>query len=216
MYTLWFNVILGSNVIFLCFKLIVIQYNTQLQPLVLSYDPFSSWAIQCLSVQKHNWKGMGNAQLWAIQQELNFVANWGLQVHNSAPFSCNLSQPRALQLKLNMSVLQSVQYEQSSISSWRSVPEEHFLLTALLIACFRWRLSPIKQILIKSSVDRLILDYCTKNPTWHSEYSYWIPLYELKFECPPNVQVDLGAEGSIGRWNLLPHMKSNQAKATTT
>ena len=128
----------------------------------------------------------------------------------------NLSQPRALQLKLNLSVLQSVQYEQSSISSWRSVPEEHFLLTALLIACFRWRLSPIKQILIKSSVDRLTLDYCTKKPTWHSEYSYWIPLYELKFECPPNVQVDLGAEGSIGRWNLLPHMKSNQAKATTT
>ena len=145
MYTLWFNVILGSNVIFLCFKLIVIHYNTQLQPLVLSYDPFSSWAIQCLSVQKHNWKGMGNAQLWVIQQEFNFVANWSLQVHNSAPFSCNLSQLRALQLKLNLSVLQSVQYEQSSISSWRSVPEEHFLLTALLIACFRWRLSPIKQ-----------------------------------------------------------------------
>ena len=71
-------------------------------------------------------------------------------------------------------------------------------------------------LLIKSSVDRLTLDYCTKNPTWHSEYSYWITLYELKFECRPNVQVNLGAEGSIGRWNLLPHMKSNQAKATTT
>ena len=144
MYTLWFNVILGSNVIFLCFKLIVIHYNTQLQPLVLSYDPFSSWAIQCLSVQKHNWKGMGNAQLWVIQQEFNFVANWSLQVHNSAPFSCNLSQPRALQLKLNLSVLQSVQYEQSSISSWRS---------RLIELARPKRLTPILFLLRVSTID---------------------------------------------------------------
>ena len=30
-YMLWFNFILGSNFIFLCFKLIIIQYNTQKQ-----------------------------------------------------------------------------------------------------------------------------------------------------------------------------------------
>ena len=29
MYMLWFNFILGSNLIFLCFKLIIIHYNTQ-------------------------------------------------------------------------------------------------------------------------------------------------------------------------------------------
>ena len=29
MYMLWFNFILGSNFIFLCFKLIIIHYNTQ-------------------------------------------------------------------------------------------------------------------------------------------------------------------------------------------
>ena len=27
-----------------------------MQPLVLSYDPFSSWAIQYFSVHKHDWK----------------------------------------------------------------------------------------------------------------------------------------------------------------
>ena len=31
MYMLWFNFILGSNFIFLCFKLIIIHYNTQKQ-----------------------------------------------------------------------------------------------------------------------------------------------------------------------------------------
>ena len=31
MYMLWFNFILGSNFIFLCFKLIIIYYHTQKQ-----------------------------------------------------------------------------------------------------------------------------------------------------------------------------------------
>ena len=49
-----------------------------------------------------------------------------------------------------------------------------------------------------------------QEPTWHFEYSYDITPYEPRFECPPKVQVNLGAEGSIGRWNLLPHMRSKQ------
>ena len=44
----------------------------------------------------------------------------------------------------------------------------------------------------------------------HFEYSYYITPYEPRFECPPKVNVNLGAEGSIGRWNLLPHMRSKQ------
>ena len=49
-----------------------------------------------------------------------------------------------------------------------------------------------------------------QEPTWHSEYSHWITLYEPRFECPPNVQVNLGAESSIGHWNLLPHVRPKQ------
>ena len=71
----------------------------QLQLLVVSYDPFCKWAIQYFFVDKHNWKGKRYAYLWIIHKELNFVANWSLQVHNSAPFSCDLSWLRAQQLK---------------------------------------------------------------------------------------------------------------------
>ena len=56
----------------------------------------------------------------------------------------------------------------------QSVPEEHFLLTALLTACFQWRLSPIKQDSISwtssywyelLSIGRhWIINYCDKNP----------------------------------------------------
>ena len=49
-----------------------------------------------------------------------------------------------------------------------------------------------------------------QEPTWYSQYSYYITPYEPRFECPPEVQVNLGAEGSIGRWNLLPRMRSKQ------
>ena len=103
----------------------------QLQAQVLSYDPLSSWTIQYFSVHKCNWKGKGNAQLWIIQ-ELNFVANWSLQVHNSA-YSV-IIYPN-LKLCIWNWICQSCNWY--SMNRVQSVPKEHFLLTALLTACFQ-------------------------------------------------------------------------------
>ena len=68
-------------------------------------------------------------------------------------------------------------------------------------------------LLIRDSVDRLILNYCNKNPPKTLTYRNKNPPKTLnyrnknppktpnepRFECPPNVQVNFVAERSIGR-----------------
>ena len=51
-YMLWFNFILGSNFIFLCFKLIIIHYHTQKQRKI-KFEPriklnHNSYTVQCV------------------------------------------------------------------------------------------------------------------------------------------------------------------------
>ena len=93
----------------------------------------------------------------------------------------------------------------------QSVPEEHFLLTALFTTCFQWRLRPIKQDLVSWTSSYW---YKLQSIGWHRIFvtrtHLTLRIFRLKFECPPNVQVNLGAEGSINRWNSLPCMRSEQ------
>ena len=46
----------------------LIACQLQLQPLVLSYDLYSSWAIQYSTVNKHDGKWKGNTQFWIMQK----------------------------------------------------------------------------------------------------------------------------------------------------
>ena len=62
-------------------------------------------------------------------------------------------------------------------------------------------------LLMQASVDRLTLNYCNKNPPDTPS----IPIDSLnRIPDFPNVQVNHGAEGSIGRWSLLPHIGPKQ------
>lgn len=62
-------------------------------------------------------------------------------------------------------------------------------------------------LLMQASVDRLTLNYCNKNPPDTPS----IPIDSLNRNPDfPKVQVNHGAEGSIGGWNLLPHIGPRQ------
>ena len=49
-----------------------------------------------------------------------------------------------------------------------------------------------------------------QEPSWRSKYTKVITKYEPRYQCPPNVQVNFSAEGSIGRWNFPRYFRSKQ------
>ena len=69
-------------------------------------------------------------------------------------------------MKRNLSVLQSVPYEHGSISSWRALPFNSFVISMLPIKVKSDQagFSLLDHIvLIQASVDRFMLNYCNKN-----------------------------------------------------
>ena len=57
---LWFNFILGSNFIFLCFKLVIIHYNTQKQKKT-KFKP------------KINWTTTSMSTIWQLGKIYDFI-----------------------------------------------------------------------------------------------------------------------------------------------
>ena len=98
------------------------------------------------------------------------------------------------------------------------VPQEHFLLTALLTACFQWRLGPIKQDSVSWTssywYDRSTLNYCNKNPPDTPN----IPIESLLMN--PDLNAPLTYKLTLERKTVLaaeiPFLIRDQNKATTT
>ena len=69
---LWFYFILGSNFIFLCFKLVIIHYNTQKQKKT-KFEPKINWTTTSMSI------------IWQLGKIYNFI--WTVQLHPPALMS---------------------------------------------------------------------------------------------------------------------------------
>ena len=70
-------------------------------------------------------------------------------------------------MKWNLSVLQSVPYEHGSISSWRALPFNNFVISMfpIKVRSDQAGFSLLDHIsLIPASVERFMLNYCNKNP----------------------------------------------------
>ena len=70
-------------------------------------------------------------------------------------------------MKWNLSVLQSVPYEHGSISSWRALPFNNFVISMfpIKVRSDQAGFSLLDHIsLIQASVERFMLNYCNKNP----------------------------------------------------
>ena len=85
-----------------------------------------------------------------------------------------------MQLKLNLPVLQSAEYEQRSISSWRTLPSNSFVhnMFPMKVTSDQAGFSFLDLILlIQASVDRLTPNFCNKNPpdTPNIPIEIWMP-----------------------------------------